>query len=200
MTPIQQTRYDALLRRVADLKGAGSKVNTVLEELFPVLDVESVPGELLNLMGTDICMGGETRGSSATTFAKVQIFNPLGSGKLITVSTLVMTLSSTGSMRVGLVDAALATETVVNRFRDTRRGIVANPVAQIRNGEDTVATPDPGVFRVIANTTVNVTDPNGVAVLSPGFGLEVSHNAFNLAIWATFFWRERVAEPSELSI
>jgi len=57
VTELQQNRYDQLLRRVGDLKGPGSKVNDVLQELFPTIDVENVPGELLFLMGTHIGLG-----------------------------------------------------------------------------------------------------------------------------------------------
>ncbi len=44
---LQQNRYDQLIRRVGGIIGPGSKVVEALGELFPVIDVENVPGELL---------------------------------------------------------------------------------------------------------------------------------------------------------
>jgi len=200
VTQIQQGRYDALLRRVADLKGPGSKVNDVLEELFPVIDVERVPGELLNLMGTDICWGSESRTAPADNFSRIQVFNPEGSGKLITVTSVIITTLQNQVIRYSIVDVALATETTVNRFRDSRRGLDSNPVGQIRNAALITITPDAGQFLLLATTPYTLDDSNSVAVLSPGFGLEVGAETAQTTIKVTFNWRERVAEPSELNI
>ena len=77
MTEIQQGRYDALVRRVADLKGPGSKVNDMLEELFPVFDVEKLPSELYRLANIDLCFGGAGIAGVAAQSAALTLGNKL---------------------------------------------------------------------------------------------------------------------------
>lgn len=199
MTEIQQSRYDQLLRRVADLKGAGSKVNDVLEELFPVLDVERVPGELLWLSGTRLCVGASTGiGAVGETF-RIQVFNPVGSGVLATVSTALFDVDAISNMRAGITTTALATGVGTEVFRDGRRAANAQPTCQIRT-ESTVAKTDANYFtRVIANVMNTLQDTNELAILSPGVGFEIGSDTTAKTIHVTFLWRERVAEPSELS-
>jgi len=122
VTELQQNRYDQLLRRVGDLKGPGSKVNDVLQELFPTIDVENVPGELLFLMGTRIGWGGASKAAAAGKKAAIQLFNPIGSGQLVTVSTVIVTGNNTQIISWGLSTSALATNTGVPRLRDSRTG------------------------------------------------------------------------------
>ena len=199
MTELQQSRYDQLLRRVGDLKGPGSKVNDVLQELFPTLDVENVPGELLALMGTQPCFGGVVLTGSAGQRARIQLFNPVGSGKLIACSTVQVSVGTTQQIRWTVNSNALATGVGVESYRDGRLGITARPAGQIRTSDTVAATDATGVLRCISGDTRFVTDPNAVAILPPGSGLEFGSGTDATTINITFLWRERVGEPSELS-
>ena len=199
MTELQQSRYDQLLRRLGDLKGPGSKVNDVLQELFPTVDVESVPGELLALMGTRLCIGAATVTGSAGQSARIQVFNPLGSGMIAAVSSVLMTGTGTQNFRYAISNTALTTGVGTEVFRDGRFGVVPRPVCQIRT-DDTVALTDAhGLIRLVPSVTYTLEDLNTVAVLPPGSGFEVGSSAFATLISVTFNWRERVAEPSELN-
>ena len=86
MTELQQNRYDRLLRRVGGLIGAKSMVNDALGELFPMLEVENVPGELLALLGTQLGWCSASLGPSVGNFNHHQLFNPADSGVVITVT------------------------------------------------------------------------------------------------------------------
>jgi len=198
VTELQQNRYDQLLRRVGDLKGPGSKVNDVLQELFPTLDVENVPGELLLLMGTRIGWGGTSKMPTAGKKAGIQLFNPAESGMLITVSTVIVSSATTNSVSWGLVSTALSTNTGIPRLRDARSGTNTQGVTQLRTSPDQVALSE-GLVRISSTTPLHLNDGNAVCVLSPDSGLTIVGGVDQI-INVTFFYRERVAEPSELNL
>jgi len=150
VTQIQQNRYDALMRRVGDLKGPGSKVNDVLEELFPVIDVERVPGELLALMGTRIAAAGSTIAGVADVQQRIQLFNPVGSGKLIAITHAYVSTTTAQELSFGNVTTTLTTATGVERFRDSRFGVVDKPSGQIRRGTNAAVAPDVWRVRVVS--------------------------------------------------
>jgi len=197
VTELQQNRYDQLLRRVGDLKGPGSKVNDVLQELFPMLDVENVPGELLLLMGTQPGWAGTAKTPTAGKKTTIQLFNPLGSGQLITISTCVIGAATTGSVRYGLSTIALGTNTGIARARDGRVGIGPTGIAELRTTADGVALSQ-GEIRLLGNTSFTLSDANSVCILSPGVGMNVT-GTVDQNMTVSFFYRERVAEPSELA-
>lgn len=200
MTELQQSRYDKILRRVGDLKGPGSKVSDVVTELFPMLDVELVPGELLALGGTALAFGGILVAALAANFSRVQLFNPVGSGKLVTVTSIMISGNNTSGFRAGMVNVALGTGPATQVHRDPRLGLTTLPVAEIRTTQSAGGAPATINWAQGANTPFTFSDPNGVAILTPGTGFEVSPIAQNELIRGNFFWRERVAEPSELNI
>jgi len=197
VTELQQNRYDQLLRRVGDLKGAGSKVNDVLQELFPTIDVENVPGELLFLMGTRIGWAGTSKAATAGKKAGIQLFNPLGTGMLITVSSVLISPNSIAQLNVGLVSIALGTNTGIPRLRDGRVGVGPSGVSELRTSADATA-PVGLVIRSNANSATTLQDGNSVCVLAPGIGIVVV-GAVDLVFAVSFNYRERVAEPSELT-
>jgi len=197
VTELQQNRYDQLLRRVGDLKGPGSKVNDVLQELFPTIDVENVPGELLFLMGTRIGWAATSKNATAGKKAAIQLFNPADSGQLITITSVIISSNNASTITWQLETTALATNTGIPRLRDTRVGIGPNGSAQLRTNPDHVAVSS-GSLILLGATPYRITDDNSVSVLSPGSGLTVVGDTDSL-IRCTYFYRERIAEPSELN-
>lgn len=197
---IQTTRYDQLIRRVAGIIGPGSKVAEVITELFPMIDVENVPGELLRLSGTFIAFGGASITGAAGQSGRVQLFNPADSGNLITVSHVDVGVDASQTVRYGVGTIALTTGVATQVHRDTRTPITQRPIGQIRTQSSVALAPATGQVRLLANSTFRVFDPNGVAVLLPGSGLEVGASNNATLVVATFFWRERVAQESELSV
>jgi len=197
VSELQQGRYDQLLRRVGDLKGPGSKVNDVLQELFPTIDVENVPGELLFLLGTRIGWAGTSVVPTAGKASGIQLLNPADSGQLVTVSSVFISAGSSSLVSYGLTTVALATNTGIPRHRDGRVGVGPSGVSQLRTSPDAVA-PLGGLVRVLGATTFDLTDGNSVAVLSPGAALQLV-GTVDVSLQITFYYRERIAEPSELS-
>jgi len=197
---LQQTRYDQLIRRVGGIIGPGSKVAEALSELFPVLDVENVPGELLLLGQTQLCIGSSSLTAAAAEQARVQVFNPAGSGKLVTVSTTVFSTVTAQELRWASNNTALTTGVGTQVFRDRRLVGTSRPTAQIRTDSTVAQTDAHGQTRILANTPYQINDENSVAVLPPGAGFEVGTTVVNTQLHVTFFWRERVALESELLI
>ena len=199
MTEIQQGRYDALLRRVADLKGPGSKVNDVLEELFPMFDVENLPAELYRLANIDLCMGGGSTGAVAAQAGRAQIFNPAGSGKILTVTRAGISTTVSHDNRWGRRDVAHTSHLSSQIFRDVRHPLGNLPTGQVRTQTSAALANANGVARGLGSTPFEISDKNGLAVLTEGTGWEIGVDTVNVPIQFYFYWRERVAEPSEVN-
>jgi len=195
---LQQTRYDQIIRRVGGIIGPGSKVSEALSELFPVIDVERVPGELLLLGQTYLCLGAANLSAGVGDTARVQIFNPVASGRLITVSSAFASSTAGQTIRFATSITALTTGVGTEVFRDRRLSAVGGPSGQIRTDATVALTDAHGQYRTLANVGFLLNDENGVAVLPPGSGFEFGCGSTNTALFATFNWRERVALESEL--
>lgn len=200
MTEIQQNRYDQVIRRVTNVVGGGSQVNDTLNELFPVVDVERVPGELLLLGGTQLGQGGTIVTGAAATAPHIQLFNPVDSTKLVTVTTVVISVGQTVTVRANVNQIALVTGIGVESSRDGRTPVTTRPVAQIRTRLSGVLTDAQIQWSMLANEPLILTDPNGLAVLPPGSGYEFGNGLVDTDLQVNYWWRERVAEPSELNL
>jgi len=195
---LQQTRYDQLVRRVGGIIGPGSKVSEALSELFPVIDVEQVPGELLALGGTHICLGSATITADVGETGRIQLFNPVASGKLISVSSVIVAGGASQQIRYATSIVALTDGLGTEVFRDRRLSAASRPSGQIRSDSTVALTDANGQFRIIANTPFLLHDKNSLAVLPPGTGFEFGTVTTAQTHSATFNWRERVALESEL--
>jgi len=195
VTELQQNRYDRLLRRIGNLIGAKSMVNDVLGELFPTIEVENVPGELLALMGTDLGWCSTNLPATVAVRNHHQLFNPADSNVIVVVSRVDPFTSGFTEFRFSNFIGALTTLAGNERRRDTRAGTLANLVAQSRTAQDVVSG---GLdYRISSVRFSTVTDANGVAILFPGTGLTVTAQTLNIDSTVSFMWRERVFEESE---
>ncbi len=195
---LQQNRYDRLIRRVGGLIGVGSKVSEVIGELFPMIDVENLPGELFLLAETRLGMGATNNAAFAGLNNQSQIFNPVDSGSLITVSRVDIASASNQQIVFGLVTALLSGTNMTRNFRDGRLPIGPDTVAEIRSDQLAGANPNICRVRLQVNDNLTITDRNDIAVLAPGTGLQFSTTTVNTTLSVNYFWRERAAESSEL--
>lgn len=196
---LNQSRYDQLLRRVGDLKGPGSKVSTVLEDVFPVIELENVPIELLLLMGTRVAFGQRTSAGVLVDQQRIQLFNPLGSQQLGTITSVHIRSDTAQEILYGISALALEIDPATQRFRDSRLGLSNRPVCEIRFDGDTATTPVQASVFVEADVDLHLWDPKGIAVLSEDFGLTFTTTTLNTLLSVSILWQERVAEPSELN-
>lgn len=197
---LQQNRYDQLIRRVGGLIGGGSKVSEVLGELFPTIDVENIPPELLLLAQTRIGIGSLSLVAAAGEFARIQLFNPVDSGLLITVRRCLAGVTTGQRLRWARTNIALGTGQGTEINRDTRTLVTVRPTGQIRSASDAAATDQNGAADILGNTPLEIVDKDSAFVLSPGNGFEVGGGTVALRLTVTFWWQERVGEASELNL
>lgn len=197
MTEIQQNRWDQLIRRASNIVGGGSQVNDTLNELFPTIDVENVPIELLALSGTTVAVAGSLLTASALDINKHQLFNPVGSNSMLVVTTMLLRSNTAGNARIAISATAL-TDAVGNEIRrDTRRGVAARVVGQNRSLQSAAGISAHFLVTLEAAVLLTVNDQNGLFVLFPGTGVTFAGPVVNVATACTFLWRERVIEPAE---
>lgn len=197
---LQTARYDNLVRRLGGLLGPGSKVTETLSELFPVVETENLPAELLFLGGWITGMNTAVVAATVGEASRVQVFNPAGSGK-IAVVTDVFLQNIDGNPNVinfQINETIFSPAPVTGITRDTHAGFAVG-TALATGGLNTGNTPQAGLLFLEPLVTFHMHIENGICVLAPGSGLEFGTNVDNQALSATFFWRERVALPSELN-
>jgi len=196
---LQTARYDNLVRRLGGLLGPGSKVTETLSELFPVIETENLPAELLFLGGWITGMGTAIQASTAGETSRLQVFNPAGTGKIA-----VLTDVHIHSVTAGIteVDWQINSTPFASIFTGTSRDshvTVPFGTALATGVLATGNTPTAGNFFMPSQQTFHFHIDNGIAVLAPGSGVEFGTALDAKALAATFFWRERVALPSELN-
>lgn len=188
------------MRRLGGLLGPGSKVTETLSELFPVIETENLPAELLFLGGWITGMNTAIVAATVGETSRVQVFNPAGSGKIAVVTNVHINSSNGGQPGINwqINETIFSPAPVTGITRDTHAGFSVG-TALATGGLSTGNTPAAGQFRLPDLRTFNFHVENGIAVLAPGSGLEFGTSADNVQLTATFFWRERVALPSELN-
>lgn len=196
---IQQTRWDRIIRRVSGSIGPGSRVSETISDLFPMVDVERVPGELLLLGGTQICMGRAFVSPLAANFAQVMLRNPLDSGALITLTQVVMFSATAQSVTTGMTQT-LYTVPGAKAIRDGRAFAPSSPIGDILGDSLPVTGSDFFRQHLDGLNAVVLRDDNGLAVLSPGTAYSISTRIVNTDLETGWMWRERPAEQSELNL
>jgi len=189
-------RYDHLLRRTTAQVGGGSKLGNALEDLFPVLEVENVPSELLRAVGWKLACGTTTRVPGAGQRSAIQLFNPAGSSHLITLTSVITTVNIATNINSGPSFDALTRFSIPGSQRDTRAGALAETVGLIQDEDDGLVANNVQIFHQ-ANINFDLNDSNDVAVLVPGTGWRLTTDAINTSLRVVFLWRERVGEPEE---
>jgi len=199
VTEIQQNRYDQLLRRVNNIVSPGSMVADALNELFPMIDVESLVMDLSFLSGTKHGIASQAFAPSAGELNHYQLFNPADSGNIITLTRVDLHTTASQQFEYDVSAAAIGTSTATHRLRDTRDAVTDQPVGQVRGVQQAGGLPTVGALFVIANTQSTIENQKGLFVLAPGTGVTFATTTNNTTATLTFQWRERVAQAAELN-
>lgn len=199
MTEIQQNRWDQLIRRAANIVGGGSQVNDTLNELFPVMDVENVPNELLYLSGWFLGQGAVQAASVAAELQHIQLFNPAASGKLIVCERVIISTTTGQLCEYTMADVALTNNIGNELQRDTRIGVAQPLIGEMRQASQAAGLPTVGLFNLQASVQFDFHDRRGLFVLAPGTGVTFANTTVNTPLRCSFMWRERVAEVAELN-
>jgi len=201
MADLQQTRWDKLIRRVGNIVGVGAIVTETLQEVFPIIDLENVPSELLVLAGWNMALRGTDITAGAAQVTASQLFNPANSGMVMAITSIILSVSITDAIGYRLDSVQLASSNGFGQYRDARAGA---PTGQAALGNTRIETPKAitpiAEVLVAANTPYTFHDPNGIAVLMPGngftLGTQINNNRFIVGYW----WRERRLEAAEIGL
>jgi len=197
MSELQTGRYDQLMRRVGDLKGPGSKVSEVLEEVFPVLELEGAPPELLALTGWRTAWQSTTRPAQGAMQSASQLRNPADSGVLVAITQFGIEANAANIVQVEVSTTLFGTP-VSGLFRDSRFGVPRATIAQV-SSVDGVAVGGGLRLQMAGQVQQYIRDDNGICVLTPGTALNIGTTTNNVLLTVNYFWRERLAEPSEIN-
>lgn len=195
---LQQTRYDQLIRRAGGLIGGGAKVSSVIPELFPVLELEDTTPELLALSGWRVAWQSTERSSGVGNNSTSELFNPANSGIIAAITQVIIRVSVTSNVQAQIVAVALGNNPVPGLFRDSRFGTPRNTTLQV-DSIDGGATGGGLRLFLPLDEPFTLRDDNGIVILTPGTGLQIGSVTSNLLMSINYFWRERIAEQSELS-
>ena len=195
---LQTARYDGLVRRVGGLLGGGSKVTESLSELFPMMDVENLPAELLFLAGWRTALTTKVVAATVGETSRAGIFNPVGSGYIVVLTDVWLASSSVANIDYSPSIVELTDDSFSGEGRDGRGELGQGTAAKVAQ-QQTGNTAGRGRFVLEANVTFQHQAINEIAVLGPGTGWEYGTNADNILLNITFFWRERQALTSELN-
>lgn len=199
MADLQQTRYDKLVRRVANIVGAGAIVTETLQEVFPVFDLENVPAELLVLGGWRLAHRGTDITPAAGNTSASQLFNPVDSGHVIVLTTVTASTIANDTIGYRLDTTPLTSSNGFGQFRDARAG---DPITDAAVGNtrinNNLAIAPLAEFRSAASIVNVLEDKPAVAVLLPGNGFTLGGQTAANRLIINYWWRERVLEPSEL--
>ena len=199
MSELQQNRYDQLVRRVGGIIGPGSKVGEVISELFPMIDVENLPPELLVYSNWHAAFRNTERTPAAGQLTGSQLFNPAESGLLMVLTTVLVSSSVAQNLNFRMTETELANVIGRGQLRDDRAGGVITGSATGTVRTEAPVTINPGALvRVEADVTFTLSDVNGLAILTPGVGWSIGTTVVQTRLTVAYFWRERVAEKSEL--
>lgn len=195
---LQQNRYDQLVRRVGGIIGPGSKVNEALSELFPVLEVEDTVPELMALAGWSMAFQSTERPAVAGQNSATNLLNPPNSGVLIALTQVI--IRSSVSPTVVQMEPNVSSNggpQVPGLFRDTRFGVARNSTGKVSSVDNQAV--GGGLRLHIGTEPLSIRDDNGIAVLTPDTSFRIGTVTNNVVLTVNYFWRERAAQPSELS-
>lgn len=206
-TPLQISRWDRLLRRLGNVVGEGAIATGMLEDVFPVLDVENLQTDSWHYTGWRIAQGANTVAAAAGQTPRIFLDNPPGSNKLVIVDQISMFADATTEVRIGpnpLTAARAATGPSLlfdMRYEVSSGGAAMDLPTTTTFGESSLGPVpnDAGRFSLqVANRMESLIPFKGMAVLPPGRSLSVRGLTVAATLTVTFFFRERVGEPAEL--
>lgn len=167
---------------------------------FPLqIDGTIVPVSLVD----DLCTARERLAAGAVglnalavNFQNLQLFNPTGSGVLVTMERIWSALGAAGSVTVQPFNTALTTDGPQKQWRDGR--LAGNPIAQVRTQNNAASL---GVtdffFEILHATASELKEIPMDVVLLPGQGIVTTPAVVNVTNNTNFTWKETTLLPGE---
>ena len=198
MGRVQTGQFDNLIRRLYSIKGGGSELSETLGDLFPTLDLENLPIELLLLRGWHTFARHATQIAVAAQATALQLLQPDGRTSIVVVDKIVINSELGGDISIG-TNLGLFPVTISTRRTDTRNPVLDMSNAQIGGTNNAGFGATGGLLNLAAGVDREFEVPHGLAVLGPGGAFSVVSSTVDSDLSVSFFGRERDAEPSELN-
>jgi len=197
MGRLQTGRLENLIRRWGSIKGGGSVLSETLGDVFPVLDLENLPPELLLPAGISMVSGSVSATGGVGDLGGVGILNLAGSGMILTLTKFHVKTAAVQGISCGL--RTPRTPDINTRNMDSRSAQNFNGAARLFSEAATGGALGNFIIDTQADIDREVTVPHGICVLAPGGTFQLTASITNTLIRATFWAYLRLAEPSELS-
>lgn len=191
-------RYNRALQKLLSMKGPAS-MNQLAPELLAVINTfYGAENRYLEGWETFLNIGRATSGAGNTV--GVRLRNPAGSG---VIAVVVKTSVSSGnndiaSLQGGNTNADLGAPTLaVRNNMDVRTRVSPSCSLSVVTAPTTLNVW--AQYRILANTVYDqISNENQEITILPGDAIEWQNNAASTDFMASFMWRERVLEDSEL--
>jgi len=196
MSTIQTARYEQFTRRLLRIVG-GSVMPRLQNDLSPVINIEDPSDDALLFWRGHRLASGTTSGTAdALEFAECSLFNPLGSEKLVVLLGVRFSLSGATGLQANLTQTRTLVPSALSFFNDTRAAGTTRPTAEV-GFSSLAALPTNISFTWWAGANgQDSTFPSWV--LSPGFGIAITHQVAAAFLGVSWYWLERSAELSEI--
>jgi len=194
-------RYNRFLQKLMQMKG-GPPSAQLATEIAPNFEIEQLPVELRVLMSFDRYYGGMFVTGVAAQDAAWQATNPVGSGAIVVIESLILSVGATNSVvNVSVTDGAQAPLT--NGSAPTRVDSRSNPRSPlVMSTQNNLGADLPigvcffliaafGVVPIIGGTS------NQEIVLSPGRTIRIRNTTVNVSTALWMIYRQRPLEESE---
>lgn len=189
---------DVLSKRL-NVQG-GSSAPAVAPELFPVLALENDRPEWSWLTGEILGASALVEGATAAQFSKVQLYNPPGSGLIVTVvASLAISPATVAIARCPNTYVPTLLNNGATTQRDFRSRWAAANITTARTFRGAEAAATANVRNVWIIPGANYIPFYEPIVLAPGGTLEWAAATVNQALTVSILWRERSAQPGELA-
>lgn len=193
MPTIQDPELNQAIRRRFELVGR-DPINFLAPEIVPVVLIDDL--SIAPTTGWRGAITGSSINRVAGEVAAFQVFNPVGSGKLVRWDRVVLSdPDGISYYHLGRYNVDLDAALTQKFFRDTRSE--GGPVAKVNATTD--ATPNLGnrigIFRTQASSTNTFLDLD--YILEPGEGLLIQLTDTNHILNCTAWWSERHLTQAE---
>jgi len=186
MPPIQRPDISRDIAKRFGVVGF-SGPDSISPEIVPVYVVDRIEPT----QNDRLAAGAFEGPASAGDFVHTEVHNPVGSGILVLIDRVEGSTATAGNWTVRVRNATIAANQAVQRWRDLR--LVGRPVAELgMSNLNAIATGDEIYISAKAATAQLSLAPDfPLAILPPGNGIFIVQETSNLAMLATFWWRER---------
>lgn len=200
MTLIQVPSYREALNRRLSIDGDGGP-RELGPEIHPTFDMEPGPVDWQFLQGVRRVAGFAAQAAVGAQLQSILLINAAGSGVIAVVEEIVLSVPTASADVFNIGRGSVITGGGTASVLDTRwrssAGVDGSTLTTLaRSNAASVLASGWLSLDLAAQAVFTWKDPG--IILTPGFSVAIEHANVNLAIRASFRWRERALQPFEV--